>query len=56
MKAIREEKDMAELTNKTFFDADHVLKFVVNGKGEEMFFMDMKFKNKEIKVMYFVNN
>ena len=38
------------------FDANHMLKFLVNGKGEESFFMDMQYRNKVIKVMYFVSN
>lgn len=38
------------------FSPDHMLKFVVNGKGEEMFFMNMDYRNKEIKIMYTVSN
>lgn len=47
---------MAELTQMDHFDANHVLKFIVNAKGEETFFMDMSYKNKEIKIMYLVSN
>ena len=53
---IREEMDMAEMTEMDHFDANHMLKFEVGGKGEESFFMDMSYRNKEIKVMYFVSN
>jgi len=38
------------------FDADHVLKFDVRAKGEESLMMDMKYYNKEIKIMYFVSH
>ena len=38
------------------FDSNHVLKFVVSGKGEESFYFDMQYKNKEMKFMYFVSN
>ena len=38
------------------FDAEHMLKFVVNPKSEETFIFDMKYRNKEIKVMYLVSN
>ena len=38
------------------FDASHMLTFVVAGKGEESFFMDMQYRNKDIKIMYFVSN
>lgn len=38
------------------FDANHVLKFMVNARGEESFFMNMKYFNKEIKIMYFVSS
>lgn len=47
---------MAEMTAMDHFSPDHMLKFVVNPKGEEMFWMDMEFKNKEIKIMYTVSN
>lgn len=47
---------MAEMTKMQEFDPAHMLKFVVNGKGEESFFMDMQYKNKEIKIMYIVSN
>lgn len=47
---------MAELQEMDHFDANHVLKFVVNPKGEESFYMDMKYFNKEIKIMYFVSS
>ena len=50
-KALREEKDMADMTAMEQFNPDHMLKFIVNGKGEEMFFMNMAYKNKEIKIM-----
>ena len=38
------------------FDPEHMLKFTVDAKGEETFFMDMAYKNKAIKVMYLVSN
>lgn len=41
---IRQEQDMADLTAMDQFDPAHMLKFVVNAKGEEMFFMDMKYR------------
>ena len=47
---------MAEMTKMEHFDPDHMLKFVVNGKGEESFWMNMEYRNKEIKLMYFVSN
>lgn len=47
---------MSELTAMDHFDHQHMLNFIVNGKGEEMFFMDMKFRDKEITIMYFVSN
>ena len=53
---MREELDLAELSEMDHFDANHALKFLVNAKGEESFWMDMKYKNKEIKMMYMVSN
>ena len=47
---------MAELSEMDHFDANHVLKFWVNPRGEESFWMNMRYYNKEIKVMYFVSN
>jgi hypothetical protein len=38
------------------FDASHVLKFDVEPKSEESFYMNMNFYNKEIKIMYFVSS
>ena len=47
---------MADMTAMEHFSPDHMLKFIVNAKGEEMFFMNMEYKNKEIKIMYSVSN
>jgi len=47
---------MAEMQEMDQFDANHVLKFVVGSKGEETFYFDMQYKNKEMKFMYFVSN
>ena len=47
---------MEEISSLERFDADHILKFVVAPKGEESFYFDMQFKNKEMKFMYFVSN
>ena len=47
---------MSEITKMDHFDPDHMLKFIVNKKGEETFVFDMKYKDKEIKIMYYVSN
>jgi hypothetical protein len=47
---------MEEISSLERFDANHILKFVVAPKGEESFYFDMQFKNKEMKFMYFVSN